>query len=71
MAEGIKEEIKKEETRDPLPTILKVLLGLVFLVLGLVALVHWYPDGVGNINQVMPAIAICQQVQHRLRLPPH
>jgi len=43
MAEGIKEEIKKEETRNPLPTILKVLLGLVFLVLGLVALVHWWP----------------------------
>lgn len=37
------EEIKKEEAKNPLPTILKVLLGLVFLVLGLVALVRWWP----------------------------
>ncbi len=37
------EEIKKEEAKSPLPTILKVLLGLVFLVLGLVALIRWWP----------------------------
>lgn len=39
-----KEEEKKEETKRIISTILKVILGIVFLVLGALALYAWWKD---------------------------
>jgi len=42
MAEDIKQEEKKIEAKKILGTILKVILGLVFLALGVLALLRWW-----------------------------
>jgi uncharacterized membrane protein len=44
MAEEIKQEEKKTDSKNVLSTILKVLLGLVFLVAGVGAIVVWRQD---------------------------
>ncbi|MCX5701909.1 MAG: hypothetical protein NTW64_02870 [Candidatus Omnitrophica bacterium] len=44
MAEEIKQEEKKGEAKKIFSTILKVLLGLVFLALGALAIITWWSD---------------------------
>ncbi len=44
MAEEVKQEEKKVEVKKILSTIFKVILGLVFLALGVLAIVRWLPD---------------------------
>ncbi len=44
MAEEIKQEEKKVEAKKVISTIFKVILGLVFLVLGVLAIIKWLPD---------------------------
>ena len=44
MAEEIKQEEKKAEGKNAFSTVLKVLLGLAFLVLGVVAILAWRQD---------------------------
>lgn len=42
MAEEVKQEEKKVEVKKILGTIFKVILGLVFLVLGVLAVIRWW-----------------------------
>lgn len=42
MAEEIKQEEKKEDGKKTLSTVFKVLLGLVFLTLGVWAVIGWF-----------------------------
>jgi hypothetical protein len=42
MAEEVKQEEKKVESKKVLSTIFKVILGLVFLTLGVLALLRWW-----------------------------
>lgn len=42
MAEEAKQEEKKEESSKVMSTILKVILGLVFLALGALAILRWW-----------------------------
>jgi len=44
MAEEIKQEEKKVDIKNTLSTIFKVILGLVFLVLGVLAIIKWLPQ---------------------------
>jgi membrane-bound ClpP family serine protease len=44
MAEEVKQEEKKVEVKKILSTIFKVILGLVFLALGVLAIIRWLPD---------------------------
>jgi uncharacterized membrane protein HdeD (DUF308 family) len=44
MAEEVKMEEKKGEAKKILSTIFKVILGLVFLALGVLAIIKWLPD---------------------------
>ncbi len=44
MAEEAKQEEKKVEVKKILSTILKVILGLVFLALGVWAVIGWWPQ---------------------------
>ncbi|MBI4972332.1 MAG: hypothetical protein HZA27_04355 [Candidatus Omnitrophica bacterium] len=44
MAEEIKQEETKVEAKKIMGTMLKVILGLVFLALGALALIKWWPD---------------------------
>jgi len=44
MVEEAKEEEKKYEAKKTFSTIVKVLLGLVFLVLGVLAILNWRED---------------------------
>jgi len=44
MAEEVKQEEKKTDGKKILSTVLKVILGLVFLVLGLAAIIKWRGD---------------------------
>lgn len=43
MAEEIKKEEQKCEGKNVLSMVFKVVLGLVFLVLGILALIRWWP----------------------------
>ena len=43
MADEIKQEEKKVDIKKTLSTIFKVILGLVFLVLGVLAIIRWLP----------------------------
>ena len=42
MAEEVKQEEKKVDTKKVIATILKVILGLVLLVLGILAIITWH-----------------------------
>lgn len=44
MADEVKQEEKKADAKKAISTILKVILGLVFLVLGIWAIVAWWAD---------------------------
>jgi len=44
MADDLKQEEKKADAKKTISTILKVILGLVFLVLGIWAIVAWWSD---------------------------
>jgi fatty acid desaturase len=44
MAEEVKQEQKKAEASKAMSTILKVILGLAFLALGILAILKWWPD---------------------------
>ncbi|MDD5155392.1 MAG: hypothetical protein PHF11_02785 [Candidatus Omnitrophica bacterium] len=44
MAEEIKQEEKKADAKNAVSTIFKVILGLVFLVLGVLAVIKWLPQ---------------------------
>ena len=44
MAEEVKQEEKKCDMKKTMSTVLKVLLGLVFLALGALAIIKWWPD---------------------------
>jgi fatty acid desaturase len=44
MAEEVKQEEKKVDAKKAISTILKVILGLVFLALGIWAIVAWWKD---------------------------
>jgi uncharacterized membrane protein len=44
MAEEIKQEEKKVDIKKTFSTIFKVILGLVFLVLGVLAIIRWLPQ---------------------------
>ncbi len=44
MAEEVKLETKKVEAKKVISTIFKVILGLVFLVLGVLAIIKWLPQ---------------------------
>ncbi|OGX40960.1 MAG: hypothetical protein A2984_01830 [Omnitrophica WOR_2 bacterium RIFCSPLOWO2_01_FULL_41_12] len=44
MAEEVKQEETKTDVKKIFSTILKVILGLAFLVLGVVAIVSWWSD---------------------------
>ncbi len=44
MAEEIKQEEKKAQASKVMSTILKVILGIVFLVLGVLAVLRWLPQ---------------------------
>jgi len=44
MAEEVKQEEKKTEAKNMFPTIFKVLLGMAFLVLGVLAIMSWRSD---------------------------
>jgi fatty acid desaturase len=43
MAEEVKQEEKKEEAKKVMSTVFKVILGLVFLALGVMAILRWWP----------------------------
>jgi uncharacterized membrane protein len=43
MAEEVKNEEKKAEASKVMSTILKVILGIVFLVAGVMAILRWWP----------------------------
>jgi hypothetical protein len=43
MAEETKQEEKKTDVKHLLGTMVKVILGLVFLVLGILAIIRWWP----------------------------
>ena len=42
MAEEVKQEEKKADAKKALSTIFKVILGLAFLVLGVLAIIRWW-----------------------------
>ena len=44
MADDLKQEEKKADAKKTISTILKIILGLVFLVLGIWAIVAWWSD---------------------------
>ncbi len=44
MAEEVKQEEKKCDIKKTMSTIFKVLLGLVFLALGVLAIIRWWGD---------------------------
>ncbi len=44
MAEEIKQEEKKPESKKTMSTIFKVLLGMAFLILGVLAVMNWLGD---------------------------
>lgn len=44
MAEEVKQEEKKVEAKKIISTLFKVILGLVFLALGVLAIMKWLPD---------------------------
>ena len=44
MAEEVKQEEKKADVKKVISTIFKVILGLVFLVLGIWAIISWWKD---------------------------
>ena len=44
MAEEVKQGEKKADTKKIISTIFKVILGLVFLVLGVMAIIGWWAD---------------------------
>ncbi|MFH1338290.1 MAG: hypothetical protein ABIH40_00360 [Candidatus Omnitrophota bacterium] len=44
MAEEVKQEEKKVDAKKAISTVLKVILGLVFLALGIWAIVAWWKD---------------------------
>lgn len=44
MAEEVKQEEKKCDIKKTMGTVVKVILGLVFLVLGIVTIIRWWPD---------------------------
>ena len=44
MAEEVKQEEKKVEASKVMSTILKVILGIVFLVVGVLAILRWLPQ---------------------------
>jgi hypothetical protein len=44
MAEELKQEEKKVEAKKIISTLFKVILGLVFLALGVLAIIKWLPD---------------------------
>lgn len=44
MAEEVKQEEKKADVKKIVSTIFKVILGLVFFVLGIVAIIAWWTD---------------------------
>lgn len=44
MAEEVKQEEKKVEAKKIISTLFKVILGLVFLALGVLAIIRWLPD---------------------------
>lgn len=44
MAEEIKQEVKKVEVKKVFATIFKVILGLAFLGLGILAIISWWKD---------------------------
>ncbi len=44
MAEEVKQEERKEAASKVMSTILKVILGIVFLVLGVLAILRWLPQ---------------------------
>lgn len=44
MAEEAKQEEKKVEAKKVISTIFKVILGLAFLVLGVLAIIRWLPQ---------------------------
>jgi uncharacterized membrane protein len=44
MADEVKQEEKKADTKKAISTILKIVLGLVFLVLGIWAIIAWWKD---------------------------
>ncbi len=44
MAEEVKQEEKKVEAKKIISTLFKVILGLVFLALGVLAIMRWLPD---------------------------
>jgi uncharacterized membrane protein len=44
MAEEVKQEEKKVDVKKIISTIFKVILGLVFLVLGVLAIIKWLPQ---------------------------
>ena len=44
MAEEVKQEEKKADVKKAISTIFKVILGLLFLVLGVFAIIKWLPN---------------------------
>ena len=44
MAEQVKQEEKRTDAKKAFSAVLKVILGLVFLVLGILAVVNWWQD---------------------------
>jgi hypothetical protein len=44
MADDLKQEEKKADAKKTISTILKIILGLAFLVLGIWAIVAWWSD---------------------------
>jgi uncharacterized membrane protein len=44
MAEEVKQEEKKADVKKAISTIFKVILGLLFLVLGVLAIIKWLPN---------------------------
>jgi len=44
MAEEVKQEEKKADVKKVISTIFKIILGLVFLVLGILAIISWWKD---------------------------
>lgn len=50
MADEVKQEEKKAESKNVMSMIFKVILGLVFLLLGVLAIVAWWADLLGVIR---------------------
>ena len=44
MADEVKQEEKKADAKKAVSTIFKVVLGLVFLVLGILAIINWWKN---------------------------